>query len=111
MSGVDRGSCGHSCCYAAGVGIPVGAENATVYRQAKGRSVVVTCVDVGHSGSPHPHPDLTGGQTQPGIQRKCPTAVVRWLYGPAKRAQSRNQGKWWGVGDMKRMSARVYKLG
>ena len=46
MSGVDRGSCGHSCCFAAGVGIPVGAENATVYRQAKGRSVVVTCVDV-----------------------------------------------------------------
>ena len=65
VSGVDRGSCGHSCCLAAGVGIPVGAENATVYRQAKGRSVVVTCVDVGHSQwlsppTPTPH---RGGNT------------------------------------------------
>ena len=80
MSGVDRGSCGHSCCFAAGVGIPVGAENATVYRQAKGGrvvSVVVTCVDVGHSDTPHPHPGLTGGQIQSGIQRRCPTAVAR----------------------------------
>ena len=42
MSGVDRGSCGHSCCFAAGVGIPVGAENATVYRQRKGKVIFVS---------------------------------------------------------------------
>ena len=111
MSGVHRDSCGHSCCFAAGVGVPVGAENATVYRQAKGRSVVVTCVDVGHSGTPHPHPGLTGGQIQSGIQRRCPTAVARWIHASAKGAQSRNQEKWWGIGDMKRMDACAHKLG
>jgi hypothetical protein len=72
---------------------------------------MVTSVDVGCSGSPHPHSGLTGGQKQPGIQRRCPTDDARWIYTPVKCGCSGNQEKWWGIGEMKRMGAQSHKLG
>jgi hypothetical protein len=73
--------------------------------------VVVTIVNVGCSGSPHPHPGLTGGQKQSGIKRRCPTDVARWMYTPVKCGLSSNQEKWWGIGDVKIKGSNSHTFG
>jgi hypothetical protein len=72
---------------------------------------VVTSVDVGCSGSLHPHPGPTRGQKRSGIQRRCPADDARWACVPVKCECSGNQEKWWGIGKIKRMGTLSQKLG
>jgi hypothetical protein len=74
-------------------------------------SMVVTSVDVGCCGWPHPDPGLTGGQKRSGIQRRCPTDDARWIYTPVKCGCSGNQEKRWGIREMKRMGEHSHNLG